>query len=419
MASVLLVVMGLATGAPAVEPSEDADRRGSYTVVSKTDKRYHYVIRVPESYDPHVGAGIHLYFHGQNGQGGADHFGQWRGAFLDGHNLIGINMKYTDGDNASDTAGKVQAAVEALAQVQADYSIVVGRGVISSFSGGGLPHAMLFQQAARRGPNQNWPFSHMAMYGSNYRGSVRTVRGMSWYIGVGGKEWNMAGLGSDGSARARERFGMIGSGGSMEVTFLVLPDKGHKISGEDVKASAAAFGRYDLAFNPLVAESAYEDSPLRSVVHQINRLQLAAARTALDGVEADEATEAPTRERVKALRGAIDQRLERIVETAALLAQNDPVLYEYYRPHWQRQVRRTDAEAELEQIHTGYRQASTHPRAKAGFGAFLKLMNDLPARADPNISADYKPTLEKLQAMLGEQSVHARMLEQWIKLATK
>ena len=140
------------------KPSPNAGKKGTYQV--KTSKAgYNYYVCVPPGYAEENPAGLHLFFHGQNGQGGAPNFGQWAKHFLDKYNLIGINMQFEDGDNAKDTEGKVKAAQEALAQTIADYRIVAGRGVVSSFSGGGLPHALFYDGQAKNGRSATWPFS--------------------------------------------------------------------------------------------------------------------------------------------------------------------------------------------------------------------------------------------------------------------
>ena len=108
------------------QPSANKGKRGSYqchTSIAGCD----YWVCVPASYSDDKPAGIHVFFHGQNGQGGAPNFGQWQKAFLEPFNLIGINMQYQDGDNAKDTPGKVAAAREAIGQTLADYKIIAGR----------------------------------------------------------------------------------------------------------------------------------------------------------------------------------------------------------------------------------------------------------------------------------------------------
>ncbi|HUS57118.1 MAG TPA: hypothetical protein VM141_00570 [Planctomycetota bacterium] len=120
-------------------PSENKGKTGTYQMKTSSEGNNYYVC-VPKSYSEGNPAGIHLYFHGQGGHGGAANFGQWAGPFLDSQNLIGINMQYMDGDNQKDTPGKVASAIEAVLQTMADYRVIPGRGVVCSFSGGGLPH---------------------------------------------------------------------------------------------------------------------------------------------------------------------------------------------------------------------------------------------------------------------------------------
>ena len=156
LAALLLLLAPLTAGAqagqipPAPKPSANAGKKGQYQ--SKTSRPgYNYNVYVPASYSDENPAGLHLFFHGQASQGSAKYFGQWAANFLDKFNLIGINMQYEDGDNAKDTEGKVKSAQEAVAQTIADYKIVPGRGVICSFSGGGLPHSLFYDGQAKTG----------------------------------------------------------------------------------------------------------------------------------------------------------------------------------------------------------------------------------------------------------------------------
>ena len=138
-------------------PSANKGRVGTYQAKTSVAGCNYYVY-VPRSCSDANPAGLHLFFHGQTGQGGAPDFGLWARDFLEPQNLIGINMQYLDGDNMKDTPGKVAAAVEAIEQVMADYKVIQGRGVVASFSGGGLPHmlfAVMYGRAdAKKG---SWP----------------------------------------------------------------------------------------------------------------------------------------------------------------------------------------------------------------------------------------------------------------------
>ena len=124
-----------------VKPSANAGKLGEYNAPTSVGD-YSYHVHVPQGYSEQNPAGIHLFFSGQGGCSDNKWFGQWAKFFLEPFNLIGINMKYPDGDNMKNLEGKVKAAQEAIAQVEADYRIVIGRGAIASFSGGGMPHGM-------------------------------------------------------------------------------------------------------------------------------------------------------------------------------------------------------------------------------------------------------------------------------------
>ncbi|MFA7237491.1 MAG: hypothetical protein WC058_11560 [Phycisphaeraceae bacterium] len=192
----------------AAAPSSNADRRGAYTVHSSVNEQYNYHVGVPESYDPRQGAGIHLFFHGQGKDGGVESLGSWK-SICEPNHLIVINMQFLDGNNLVDTGGKVRAAMQAAEQVIADYHIILpSRGIIASFSGGGLPHALYAGQSSRTGPSAAWPFPCMALYGSNYWSSLSPTRKMCYFVGLGEKEWHMGGptLDDTQTSRARELF---------------------------------------------------------------------------------------------------------------------------------------------------------------------------------------------------------------------
>ena len=166
------------------KPSANAGRTGQYNApTSVADYSYH--VYVPQSYSDDNPAGIHLHFSGQGGCADNSHFGQWAKYFLEPFNLIGVNMKYPDGDNMKNTSGKIAAAIEAVLQVQADYKIIIGRGAVSSFSGGGGPHGGYY---VREGVEMGltWPFILQALYGSNYWVPYRPNAAFGgWFIGVG------------------------------------------------------------------------------------------------------------------------------------------------------------------------------------------------------------------------------------------
>ncbi len=334
-------------GQSGLQPSANQGKSGKYHVDCKK-KGYGYWVSVPASYGEANPAGLHLFFHGQHGQGGAEWFTQWDTYFLQKHNLIGINMQYMDGDNMADTDGKVAAAQEALAQTIADYKIIVGRGVICSFSGGGLPHGLLATKESKsRGPT--WPFCHTALYSSNYRVDASQGAAMSWYIGVGTDEWNLAGanLGIDATHRTEELYAALKNGAPPDLHFKIIKGKGHQVLDEDVAESARAFPRSDLAFAPFVYAPDFNEPELKNIVAAANALQLGSASSALDKLASKAGITAPLKDKAEALKAKIDARTGAISALAKQLAADDPTLTAFYLPIYLAECKGTPIEKDL------------------------------------------------------------------------
>ncbi|MBM4018577.1 MAG: hypothetical protein FJ288_09665 [Planctomycetes bacterium] len=331
-----------AAGAPAAppaapaspQPSENKGRTGSYEC--KTSRAaYNYYVYVPKSYSDENPAGLHLYFHGQGGGGSAPHFGQWARHFLEPQNLIGINMQYTDGDNGKDTAGKVEAALEAIRQTMADYKVILGRGACGSFSGGGLPHEKLLDKFSKHAPGgpAPCPFNHAALYGSNYWADPTAAAApMSWFVGVGTKEWDMGQptLGASQTRRAEQLFAAALKGGCADAYFKVTKDKGHSISDADVRDSAAQFRRSCLAFAPFLYEKDYPEPQLAPLAKAANALALGRAAAALERLAADPKADAALKARAAALKKKVDDRIGAALALLRELAEQDPPLCDYY-----------------------------------------------------------------------------------------
>ena len=298
---------------PAEKPAEgNKGRPGTYQSKTSHDGCNYYVC-VPKTYSDSNPAGLHLFFHGQGGGGSAPNFGQWAKHFLEPHNLIGINMQYTDGDNAKDTSGKADAAIEAIKQTLADYKVILGRGAAGSFSGGGLPHRLLFDKFSKHAPGgpAPCPFNHAAIYGSNYWGDPTAVAApMTWFIGLGTKEWNMGEptLGSTQPERAKQLFAAALKGGCADIYLKITKDKGHSISDDDVRESAAQFRRSDLAFAPFLYEKDYAEPPLAPIARAANSLALGKAATMADRLAADSSpkTDPAVKAKAATLKNKID-----------------------------------------------------------------------------------------------------------------
>lgn len=392
------------------KPSPNAGKKGTYQV--KTSRPgCNYYVSVPAGYSDANPAGLHLFFHGQSGQGGAPNFGAWSKSFLEPFNLIGINMQYEDGDNMKDTEGKVKAAQEAVAQTIADYKVVAGRGVVCSFSGGGLPHALYYDGQSKSGRSATWPFCHAALYSSNYRSKPahQKTTPMTFSISVGQGEWTLASLGADGLSRMTELMSDTAQGAPGDLYFKVIKGKGHSIADEEVAESANGFRRGDLAFAPFLYAPDYPEKEFKAVLDDANGLTLGRAVAALDRLpEPLKAKGAPIREKINA-------RAQAILGIAKEIADGDPVLAAYYGPLFSRQLQGLPEAKELKELLSAGAKKPSHARTLALVPMFQKsyrsffenngLMN--PAQA---------PFLEQVKSVAGPGSQMGRMAADYLLL---
>jgi hypothetical protein len=395
LALILLPALGVERAAPPAppQPSKNQGRQGTYQVPT-TIGAYNYWVCVPSSYDGTRPAGLHLYFHGQNGQGSAKEFGGWRAAFLEQHRLIGINMEYTDGDNGKDTDGKVKAAQQAIAQVTADYK-VVQRGAVASFSGGGLPHGLLLEQVGKT-RSALWPFCHSTLYSSNFFRDPTMAAPMSWCITIGTEEWSLANLGQTAVARAGELYLATPRGGTPDIRF-VMTRKGHTIPGGDVTASSQAFVLSDLAFGMFLYAPDFTEKELRGLVEQANHQQPSAANTALGRLLARPTLDAALKAKGEALQAQIAARLDRIAAALSSLPAEDPVLAAYYGPLLLTQLKGDAREKGVKAALTGGVKGK---QAQAAFTAHAELAKQWTALfgggGNPGIVPDKKDLVASL-----------------------
>ena len=412
-----------------VRPSKNRGKTGQYHCRTSRDGCSYYVY-VPANYSASNPAGIHVFFHGQNLQGGAGDFSPWAACFLDRYNLIGINMEYSDGDNSRDTNGKALAAEEAIAQVMADYKVIKGRGVICSFASGGLVHGVLhkrYGQESRGRPT--WPFSHTAIYSSNFLKTASDALLMSWFVGLGADEWKERvspnvgrwfpnaprlgpELGTTELKRAQELFADVESGGCPDVYFRIIRNKGHELSQEDVVASAEAFARSDIAFAPFIYAPDFAERELVPVVLLANSHAYGKADELLGKVALG--ARGPMRQKVQALKALLDTRTEKLVSLAEYLAKRDAVLGSYYGGLF-------------------IRQLAGHPRQRLVFDAVLKMQQREDFRRaigafelfqnqignffeDGKLSPRMLPVLEQVRQASGDQSLYGKMAAEYLQL---
>ncbi len=399
-------------------PSDHAGKRGSYQMHTKRAGN-DYWIYVPKSYAEDNPAGIHLYFHGQNGQGSAPHFGQWAKHFLDRFNLIGINMQYQDGDNMKDPQGKVASAWEAVAQTIADYKIVQGRGVICSFSGGGVPHGIIQQAHANGGPpacGPMWPFCHAAPYSSNFRTSINKSTPMSWFISVGKREWNLAGagLGASQTARIADCLREAVQGACPDV-FGWITKKGHTIEGAEVAASAEGFRRSDLAFAPFLYAPDWKERELAPIVRDANGPGLDRAVKATERLLANTRLDATVKAKAERLKTLLAARVEAVMALMRELAGDDPVLCEYYGRIFVRKL------GSLPEAKTARDTMAAGRKAK-GYAQTLRVLPPFEKRfrqfftGDGSLKQDQIPFLENVKKAAPDTSLLGRMAGQYLEL---
>mgnify|MGYP000754841559 CR=1 FL=1 len=399
-------------------PSENQGKPGSYAMHTRRAGNDYWVY-VPKSYSDDNPAGLHLFFHGQNGQGGAPHFGQWAKHFLDRHNLIGINMQYQDGDNMKDPQGKVDSAWEAVAQTIADYKIVEGRGVIASFSGGGIPHGMFQQAHANGGPpacGPMWPFCHAAPYSSNFRTSISKSVPMSWLISVGKAEWNLAGagLGESQTGRIADVLREAVQGGCPD-GFGWITKKGHTIEDAEVAASAEGFRRSDLVLAPFLYLPDWKEKELAPIARDANGAGLGRAVKALDRLLANDKLEAGLRARAEKLKARLDARVKALVDLLNELAESDPLLCEYYG---RLAVPRLGDLPEAKAV----RDAMAEARKAKGYSQTLALLLPFEKnfrqcfKSDGSLNPEQVPFLESVKKTAPPASLLGRMAEQYLQL---
>jgi hypothetical protein len=416
-ATILLLLVPALAGAqanpqapPAPKPSANAGKRGQYHC--KTSRPgYDYNVYVPASYSEENPAGLHLFFHGQASQGSATYFGTWATHFLDRFNLVGINMQYEDGDNMKDTEGKVKSAQEAVAQTIADYKITVGRGVVSSFSGGGLPHSMFYDQQAKGGRGAAWPFCHSSLYSSNYRSKPASQKStpMTFFISVGQGEWTLAQLGADGLARMTELLGDSAQGAPSDLFFKVIKGKGHSIAEEEVAESSNGFRRGDLAFAPFLYAPDYPEKELRTAVDEANALQLGRAASALDKLPE------PLKEKGAKVREKIDARAKAILALAKELGESDPVLTAFYGPLFTRQLQGLPEQKELKETLAAAAKRPGHARTLALVPMFQKNFRTF-FESSGLMKPEQSPFLEQVKATAGPGSQLGHMAADYLLL---
>ncbi len=420
VARVFGLIVGLLSCLPAQSfaapfaPSANKERRGTYVVDTDVDT-YKYFVCVPKVYDGKRPAGIHLFFHGQNSQAFAKNFSNWSKYYLEPFDLIGVNMQYNDGDNYKDTENKVRVAERAVMQVMADYK-VLPRGAVSSMSGGGQTLGMFY---SARGKNTSrepfWPFQQVSIYSSNFRVNATGGPPMTWFIGLGGQEWNMYSIGQTQTARAAELFADTARGGCPDVYLRIDPARGHTISTEDVAASAVMFRRSSVAFAPFIYAADYPQRELQQIVRSCNELALGKAASGVQAVLVRASTKPEVKEKAELLKSQLDERVDAVLTISQQLAVQDPVLFAYYSPLFAKQLTGHPRAKELNQLMADAKKDKSQRAVATNWVNFVRGFPSM-FSGKPGLKPGAAEFLEQVEKSVPAQSLLGTMATEFLKL---
>lgn len=413
-------------GSIKVEPSENSERAGEYEVKTE-NPQYNYFVCVPSTYSPDTPAGIHLFFHGMSDFHSAPDFGLWKQTFLEKHNLIGLNMQFLDmklGVEVGDEEGKIVCTQRALAQIMADYHIAVGRGAISSYSGGGGSHALMIQKFAGKGRGPEWPFNHSALYSSNFYPN-RLPRGtffynpenalpMSWFVSAGQKEWIFSGVQLGLSQSGVYGALLVNDKACPDLRFMTI-DKGHVRVREEVEVSSVQFERSDLAFAPFVPEKRFAEKDFAVAVKKANTLALGDAYKSVEALLKKAKLDENVREKAGLLKSILDLRIRKIVDMTNELAANDPQLLGYYGPIYAEQLKGLAVQKEIRKIVLDVMRDKNYKQSIEG----VKLLKDSFGQfftAGGKIADDKRPTLEKIRDLTADTSQVGKMVREFLDI---
>lgn len=432
------------------KPSVNKGKSGQYQV--EGDKAgYSYYIFIPSTYSDTNPAGLHVHFHGMSDQHSAEKFNRWQTHFLERYNLIGINMRFDDmklGKDVSDVVGKVEFARTAILQTAADYKVILGRGAIGCFSGGGTPAGTYYELFGRKDRTRvwPWPFCHFSIYSASIRyvftgpndRSQKEPRGglpMTWLIAYGKKEWEEHSAGWKQSSPSRLKSlkqvdGKILSnkidgpldlylasleGETPDIQFKVIPDKPHTILEADVKASADMFVRSDTAFAPFVYEGDVTAKELFKIVKLANSRQLGKAKKELEKFLKSKSLDENLKKQAGDVGAAVDAVVKKFHEMVNDFKARDRVLYEYYLNRLCEQMSGDPLERELKKEIADLKRDKEHKKVMAAYAEFVKGFA-LVFTFEGDIRNSHVGLLEKTREALGPDAELSKIITEWLTL---
>lgn len=355
-------------------PSENKGRRGEYSV-DTPQPNVSYFVCVPDTYSDTNPAGIHVHFHGSGGDWkSAEKFGQWKKTFLERFNLIGINMQvkpeaYSDKNFTSETG--VELLEKAINQVAADYKIITGRGVISSFSGGGLFHGDYIVKHS-----DNCHFNHSAAYSSNFVAKPKETPQMSWIVTVGRDEWLYQGI-PLGITQTQlfDRLLKNNKKGCKDILFKTMVGKTHTVANEEIEASAEIFYRSDLFLSPYVYEADFSSDKIIPLAKKANALRYGEVIEGIDKLLKKE-TDTDCAAMANRLKDLTISRMQNSLELLKKLSETDIVISMYYGEILLKNCAKTSMQKDVKAVLSAIKKKKEFKRAQEADKLFAKNFNN-------------------------------------------
>lgn len=434
-----------------IGPSENKGRKGQYTCPA-VPGGYHYIVIVPESYSEKNPAGLFLYLCHAGDLGTNVKYAivkRLHQAFVEPFNLIGIFVEPKPAVAANlDADVKALTAEHAIAQIVADYDIVVGRGLVYSTGGGGGAHRVLLERGGGV-PGKKYPFCSNTLNSCRFSPTGVTDGRMNWYLNLGEKELYLPPSSTSWktmSSRWEQLVKGAVSGGCVDIYFMIHLGNGHT-SGPPVNNPAVeAFKRADVAFAPFLCQSQFDAVGIASAVDLANEHQFARALKAL-GPEKNESADTETRRKTpgivlpgfgagggrgrgadfnrqaQQIRAAIAKKIREKEEFARKIMKQDPVVGIYYLEQFKKDCAGTTAAKTFEKMLAEARKNPDNQKRLALFGEFCTRYPDLYEAASGSPNGHVRQTelefFRKLRDAFGEESNLGRMVRERLEMTER
>ncbi|MEE3327491.1 MAG: hypothetical protein VX252_09160, partial [Myxococcota bacterium] len=214
----------------------------------------------------------------------------------------------------------------AIAKVAATYKIILGRGVLTGFSAGGLPSSRMVNDLG------GWPFNHVLAKSMRFEMAIPgDLDPMSWTFVVGQNEWNSYNLGQTATSRMDELVDKSRLGGSMDLHLHVVADTGHNVflSDDTIETTVAAYRRSATFLAPFVYQPDFSETELQPIVDACQDLDMGSAEFLISEFM-NSNTDPGLLGKAAELQTSVDNRIDEMFSILADLAVSDPILAKYY-----------------------------------------------------------------------------------------